>query len=114
MHELGIVFHVIKRLENLASEQNLQQIQSVTLELGEVSGVVPEFLEDGWKWAVKKSPVMENALLKIETLPAVTICNACGKTYGTVEFGKTCPHCKSEDTVLQTGNEMNIKEIEAC
>ena len=32
MHELGIVFHVIKRLENLASEQNLQQIQSVTLD----------------------------------------------------------------------------------
>ena len=114
MHELGLVFHVIKRLENLASEQNLQQIQSVTLELGEVCGVVPEFLEDGWKWAIKKSPLMENAALKIESLPATTICNACGKTYRTVEFGKTCPHCKSEDTVLQAGNEMNIKEIEAC
>ena len=114
MHELGIVFHVIKRLENLAAEQNLQQIQSVTLELGEVSGVVPEFLEDGWKWAVKKSAIMENAALKIETLPAVSICNACGKTFGTVDNGKICPHCKSDDTVLQTGNEMNIKEIEAC
>ena len=113
MHELGIVFHVIKRLENLAAEQKLTAIQSVTLELGEVSGVVPEFLEDGWKWAVKKSTVLTNAALKIETLPAVTICNACGKTYGTVENGKTCPYCKSEDPVLQTGNEMNIKEIEA-
>ena len=113
IHELGIVFHVIKRLENLAEEQKLSQIQSVTLELGEVSGVVPEFLEDGWKWAVKKSPVMDGAVLKIETLPAVTICNACGKTFGTVENGKTCPFCKSEDTVLQKGNEMNIKEIVA-
>ncbi|EID85138.1 Zn finger protein HypA/HybF [Treponema sp. JC4] len=114
MHELGIVFHVIKRLERLSEEQGLSQIQSVTLELGEVSGVVPDFLLDGWKWAVKKSPVMESAALKIETLPAVTICNACGKTYPTVENGKTCPHCKSDDTVLQCGNEMNIKEIEAC
>ncbi len=114
MHELGLVFHIIKRLEKLAQEQNLSAIQSVTLELGEVSGVVPEFLEDGWKWAVKKSPIMTNAALKIESLPAVTICNACGKTYGTVEHGKICPFCKSEDTVLQKGNEMNIKEIEAC
>ncbi|MCR4743130.1 MAG: hydrogenase maturation nickel metallochaperone HypA [Treponema sp.] len=113
MHELGIVFHVIKRLENLAEEKGLSQITSVTLELGEVSGVVPEFLEDGWKWAVKKSPVMKNALLKIENLPAVTLCNSCGKTYSTVEFAKKCPHCNSEDTVLQAGNEMNIKEIEA-
>lgn len=114
MHELGIVFHVIKRLENLAEEQKLAQIQSVTLEIGEVSGVVPEYLEDCWKWAVKKTQIMQNSSLKIETIPAVTICNSCGKTYGTVEHGRTCPHCQSEDTVLQTGNEMNIKQIEAC
>ena len=114
MHELGLVFHIIKRLENLAQEQNLKKIQSVTLELGEVSGVVPEFLQDGWKWAIKKSQVLDGAALKIESLPATTICNSCGKTYPTVEFGKICPHCKSEDTVLQAGNEMNIKEIEAC
>ncbi|WP_318720408.1 hydrogenase maturation nickel metallochaperone HypA [Treponema sp.] len=50
----------------------------------------------------------------IVILSVVIICNACGKTFGTVENGKTCPHCKSEDTVLQCGNEMNIKEIEAC
>ncbi len=114
MHELGIVFHVIKRLENLADEQNLSQIQSVTLEIGEVSGVVPEYLQDCWKWAVKKTQIMQEADLKIEILEAVTICGDCKKTYRTVEFGKTCPFCKSENTVLQAGNEMNIKQIEAC
>lgn len=114
MHELGIVFHVIKRLENLADEQKLSQIQSVTLELGEVSGVVPEYLQDCWKWAVKKSVVMKDAALNIETLEAVTVCNDCEKTYKTVDYGRTCPYCKSENTVLQTGNEMNIKQIEAC
>ena len=114
MHELGIVFHVIKRLENLAQEQQLSSIKSVTLELGEVSGVVPEYLDDCWKWAVKKSTVMQEAALKVETIEAMTLCNACKKTYRTVEHGKTCPFCKSEDTVLSVGNEMSIKEIEAC
>ncbi|MCR5124178.1 MAG: hydrogenase maturation nickel metallochaperone HypA [Treponema sp.] len=114
MHELGIVFHVIKRLENLASEQNLSAIQSVTLEIGEVSGVVPSYLTDCWQWAVKKTSVMQNSALKIETIKAVTLCNSCKQTYSTVEHGKTCPFCKSEDTVLSVGNEMNIKEIEAC
>jgi len=56
---------------------------------------------------------MDGAELKIETLPAVTVCNACGKTYGTVEHGRICPYCESEDTVLLKGNEMSIKEIEA-
>jgi len=48
MHELGIVYHIVNRLEDLAKEQKLEKIASVTLELGEVSGVVPDFLIDGW------------------------------------------------------------------
>lgn len=113
MHELGIVYHIVNRLEELAKEQKLSKIASVTLELGEVSGIVHEFLTDGWNWTVKKHEILNDAELRIETLPAVTICNACGKTYGTVEHGRICPYCKSEDTVLVSGNEMNIKEIEA-
>lgn len=114
MHELGIVFHVIKRLEKLAQEKSLKKIQSVTLELGEVSGVIPAYLEDCWKWAVKKTEIMQEAVLVTETVKAVTRCNACGRTYPTVEHGKTCPHCQSEDTVLAQGKEMWIKQIEAC
>lgn len=114
MHELGIVFHIIKRLETLAEQESLSNIQSVTLELGEVSGIVHDFLQDGWKWAVKKSEVMKDAILKIETIEALTVCNDCDKTYRTIDFGKECPFCKSTNTVLLKGNEMNIKEIEAC
>lgn len=113
MHELGLVFHIVNRLEELAEEQKLEKIQSVTLELGEVSGVLPDYLIDGWNWTIKKHPIMDNAELKIETLRAVTICNSCGKTYSTVEHGRICPFCRSDDTVLVKGNEMNIKEIEA-
>ena len=32
----------------------------------------------------------------------------------TVEHGKTCPFCQSPRTHLVSGNEINIKEIEAC
>lgn len=49
----------------------------------------------------------------IETLPAVTLCESCGKTYPTVTYAKVCPFCGSEKTHLETGNEINIKEIEA-
>jgi len=42
MHELGIVFHVIKSVERLAEDNHLEKVSAVVLELGEVSGVVPE------------------------------------------------------------------------
>ena len=41
MHELGVVFHIIDSLEEVAKENDVTQIQSVTIEIGEVSTVIP-------------------------------------------------------------------------
>jgi hydrogenase nickel incorporation protein HypA/HybF len=112
MHELGIVFHVIKSVEQVAKENNLTDVASVTMEIGEVSTVIPDYLKDCWKWAIKKSDLLSKADLIMETIPAVTFCEGCEKTYETVEYGKICPHCGSERTYLLRGNEINIKEIE--
>lgn len=54
------------------------------------------------------------AELRIETIPAVTLCESCNRTYPTVPQGRICPLCGSEETVLLQGNEINLKEIEAC
>ena len=112
MHELGIVFHIIKAVEETARENGAEQVNSVSLELGEVSGVIPHELTSCWDWAVKQHPGMERARLVIETVPAVTCCRACGLNYPTVPQGKLCPHCGSGETHLIQGNETTLKEIE--
>lgn len=115
MHELGVVFHIMKSVKKIAEENNLSEIASVTVEVGEVSTVIPSYLTDCWKWATdKEEELLKDAQLMIETIPGVTYCEDCQQTYGTVEYGKICPHCKSENTYLIQGNEFNIKEIEAC
>jgi hydrogenase nickel incorporation protein HypA/HybF len=114
MHELGIVFHMIKTVERIAEENVLTSVSSVTLELGEVSGVVPHELTSCWNWAVAQTEVLKGAELRIETIPAVTLCESCNRTYPTVPQGRVCPLCGSEKTVLLQGNEINLKEIEAC
>lgn len=111
MHELGIVFHVIDMVEKAAAENKAEAVASVTLELGEVSGVIPHELTSCWNWAVKKTERMREAALVIETIPAVTFCEGCGQTYPTVPQGKICPHCGSEQTWLRQGNEIQVKEI---
>lgn len=113
MHELGIVFHIIKSVEQVAADNSLERVSAVVLELGEVSGVVPDYLTDCWKWAAAKSEVVNGAELRIEILPAVTHCDGCGKDYPTVAHGRVCPYCQSGNTWLLTGNEASIKEIEA-
>lgn len=114
MHELGILVHMAKTLKSLAEENQLTEIVGITLEVGEVSGIVPEYMTDCWAYYRKKEDIMKNSELKIEITPAITICENCGKTYQTVKYGKQCPHCESYDTYLLEGNGCNIKEIEAC
>ena len=113
MHELGTIHYVIDTVEKLAVENELTKIGSVTLEVGEVSGIIPRFLLDYWEYAKKKTTYLQEAELKIETIEAVTYCQACGKTYPTVRYAKICPYCQSDNTFLVTGNEYVIKEIEA-
>lgn len=112
MHELGVVFHIMDSLEKVAQENEVAGISKVVLELGEVSTVIEDYLQNCWKWAVKKRELFTEAELIVEKLPAVTWCDDCKKTYPTVEHGKICPHCGSPQTWLLQGNEFNIKEIE--
>lgn len=114
MHELGLVTHIVRTIEEISREEQLKKVSSVTLELGEVSGVIPDYLDDCWKYFRIKSQLLQEAELKIIEIPAVTVCEDCNGTYSTVEFKKICPHCGSEATYLLTGNEFNIKEIEGC
>lgn len=113
MHELGTVVYIIDSVEKICKEQNLTTVESVTVEIGEVSAIVPEYIVDYYNWSKKKSDYLKDSEIIVETLPAVTFCQDCKKTYPTVEFGKECPYCKSGNTFLITGNEYNIKQIVA-
>ena len=113
MHELGTVVYIIDTVEKICREQELTKVESITLEIGEVSAIIPEYIKDFFDWSKKKSEFLQDTELKVETLKAITYCQDCKQTYSTVEFGKTCPHCGSGNTFLVTGNEYNIKEITA-
>ena len=113
MHELSIVTHVAKTLDEVAAENNLKKIGSVTLEVGEVSGIMTDYFEDCWNYFKVKHPILKDSVLKLEMIPAITFCEDCKQEYNTMQHGKICPYCQSEHTYLVQGNECNIKEIEA-
>ena len=112
MHELGIVFYIIRDVKQVAEEHHVQHVSAVVMDIGEVSTIVPEYLTDCWRWAADKEDLLKGCELKINTLPAVTWCDDCKKEYPTVQYGKTCPFCHSGKTWLLRGNEVEIKEIE--
>ena len=113
MHELGIVFHIAKQVEEVAAENKVKQINEVVLQVGEVSTVIPSYLTDCWDWNCNKSEVLKGCKLTCEQIKAVTFCEGWNQEYETVAHGKICPHCGSEETYLVTGNEVLLKEVVA-
>ena len=111
MHELGIVFYIIRDVKQAAEANGVKQVSTVVMNIGEVSTIVPEYLTDCWRWAADKEPMLRGCELRINTIPAVTHCDGCGQDYPTVAHGKTCPHCGSPDTWLLRGNEVEIQEL---
>ena len=57
MHEMGIILHIAKMLDETAEEQHITKIGSVTLEVGEVSGYCHSeetWLVDGNQCVIKE------------------------------------------------------------
>ena len=107
MHELGIACQLLKTLEDIKAEQGLSEIGGVTLQLGEMSDVIPRFLENAWSRIAPAIP------LSIEVVPARARCSACGREDLVKNLGMQCPECGSYDFKIISGREFLIKDIKA-
>lgn len=111
MHELSIVMEVVKQVKKLAEEHNVTKVQSVTVEVGEVSGVVKEYFLDAFNWTKQRNELMKDCELNYITIEAISYCEDCKKTYQTTRYAKECPYCHSTRTYLVSGKDFMIKEI---
>lgn len=111
MHELGIVYEVIKVVDGFVKENKLTKVEKIVLEIGQLSQAIPRFIEECYPAAVSETSY-EDTKLEIISLPAEGVCNYCKTSYNIVEYRKVCPACKKEDFTLTSGQEFNIKEIQ--
>jgi hydrogenase nickel incorporation protein HypA/HybF len=108
MHELSIVSGVVEICEQHAAGR---RVLSVTLAIGELSGVVPEALEFCFE-AVSKGTLLENARLEIERIAATGFCAACGEVSAVAGFIDPCPRCGGFPLEIRSGEEMRVKDLE--
>lgn len=112
MHELGIVYQVIKVVDRFVVENQLTVVDKIVLEIGQLSQAIPKFIESCYPAAVDNTPYVDTKL-EIIVLPAEGQCNECDEIYNVVDHRRVCPKCQAENYSLITGQEFNIKEIVA-
>jgi hydrogenase nickel incorporation protein HypA/HybF len=113
LHELGVVFEVIKTVENFAKKNGVTKIDKLVLQIGELSSMIPKYIEACYPAAVDGTSMQETKL-EIEILPGNALCKKCNKVFNLIENKSKCPNCESKDWELLSGKEFMIKEIVAC
>lgn len=113
MHELGVMAEAVKTIERIMDEQRLTHVETVVMEVGELSGIVPEFLDKVYP-AVTYKTRLEGSHLRMAIVPGNGRCRRCGETFNIPDNDGVCPYCGINDFELLSGDGFCIREIEAC
>ncbi len=112
MHELGIMYHIVKQVLQVVEDNQLEEVEAIVLQVGELSTVVPRYLKSCFP-AAASGTLLEQTVLEIEELPANGICQSCGKVYTLSESEGICPSCGDNRCEILSGREFLLKEIRA-
>ena len=69
MHELGILRHALQQVRRIAEANKVQKIKHITLEIGEKSGIVVQYLQKLYPIAAAQLSLTRDSELKISVRP---------------------------------------------
>ena len=113
MHELGVVMEVARVVEAFARENEVEEVNTIVLQVGELSSMVPKYIYDVYP-ATVDGTMLEKTRLDIEIIPGNGRCGECETVFNILENRAVCPNCQSTQFELLSGREFYIKEIVCC
>jgi len=108
MHEMSITQEII---EICLKHTNGKKVRSLDVEIGELSGVVPEAIEFCFE-ACSNGTDLQGARLNIIKTPGIGLCMDCGAKTRLQLLYDACSKCGSFSVAIESGEEMRVKEIE--
>ncbi|MBQ0017982.1 MAG: hydrogenase maturation nickel metallochaperone HypA [Clostridiales bacterium] len=111
MHEVTLIYGIADVVEKTEKENGIDHIDSVVVQIGELSGVITEFLDKYYPMFAETIPALAGSKLIIEDVPAIGRCNDCGTEFDIVAEEGVCPNCESRRKTVLSGTDFFIKEI---
>ena len=109
MHELAVTQSVV---ETITERTSGARVTSVRLDVGKLSGVVPDALAFCFELVVAGTP-LEGAGLEITEPPGRALCRGCGSDF-TVDQPILLCGCGSADVEVLAGQELRIRSVEVA
>jgi len=110
MHEIGVLMEVVNTVERFAKENEVVEIATLVLQIGELSSMIPKYMQTLYPAAIEGT-ILKGSQLKIEILPANALCKDCNKVFNLLKDKGVCPTCLTKNWEILSGKEFFIKEI---
>lgn len=110
MHELGIALRIVDLASRIAKGKGMSLVTEVHMEIGGLTGIVPEALSLSFEFASKGTPV-SGAHLQQTMIPPLALCKHCLREFHPDGFMTECPGCGSFECKIIRGRELNILTI---
>lgn len=108
MHEMSITQGIIDICEQHAGGR---RVIALDVEIGELSGVVPEAIEFCFE-ACSQGTLLEGARLNIIPIRGMGRCQECGCNTPLASIHDPCERCGGYGVAITAGQEMRVREIE--
>jgi len=110
VHELSLCDDLLRQVVAIAAQNNAQSVESITVQIGALSGVEPILLESAFV-LIKVGTVAEQARLIMETSPVTVLCRKCGAQSEVAANRLLCNACQSHETTLLSGDELILASV---
>ena len=111
MHELAICQALMEQVERIAQEERADQVLSIHLAIGPLSGVESRLLEQAFSVA-RAGSIAASAELVIESMPVQVNCKQCGQLTEALPGRLVCGSCGDWRTSLISGDELELRHVE--
>jgi hydrogenase nickel incorporation protein HypA/HybF len=111
MHELSIAQNIVELAADEAGKAGAVRVVSITLSLGDLSGVVDEQLRFCFP-IVAQGTIVEGAELRVERVAGVGYCRRCDDTFDLPSLLVPCPRCGEYTHEIRAGQELLVASLE--
>ena len=74
MHEIGVVRSMVKTITDFAEQNDIKEVAEIVLDIGELSLVIPKYVEDIYPVVVEDT-WLKDAKLVINIIPGLAECD---------------------------------------
>lgn len=97
--------------EQAAAANHAKKIKEINIELGELSGMLPEFFEKYYDIVIERHELLHGSKLNIRLIPGEGLCCDCHTLYNVFANEGACPKCGSRSKTILSGRDLILKEI---